>query len=245
MRCWAAVPLRCLLGYPPALLGSAFLLRQSRCALPRRIDLGPPDQRGYPHRHRAGGGKPPFAQQRQRHRSGGAENDLCASCGLRVFSRLCGETDDGRGDPAALIRRFQPVSLRRAGVEISRHAEEVREVYARMGELDALVGVRRCARAERSAFPFEAAPGVRFAALVHPLVENLPNDGAWGRSLFQRFRKSTFIKALAINAVLADHRRLANFAGARVKFHGRARHVRGGAGKSARSSASSGRCFRT
>ena len=143
---------------------------------------------------------------------------LCAKLrGLRAFSRLCGETDDGRGDPLSLIREYLKIAflvnlvgLRRAGVEIARHASEVRRLYAHVGELDALVGVAALRACGQVCFPaFEAERGVRFAALVHPLVENaVPNDGAWTRNTLvtgsNASGKSTFLKALAVNAILAQ-----------------------------------------
>lgn len=143
---------------------------------------------------------------------------LCAKLrGLRAFSRLCGETDDGRGDPLSLIREYLKIAflvnlvgLRRAGVEIVRHAEEVRRLYALVGGLDALVGVAALRESGHVCFPaFEAARGVRFKALVHPLVESaVPNDGAWERNTLvtgsNASGKSTFLKALAVNAILAQ-----------------------------------------
>ena len=219
----AAVPLLCLLGglfYPPALLGIALSFCVNLVVHYRAELIWARQTNAVTHiatvlaaaNRLSRSNASAIAPEVQRIRG------LCAKLrGLRVFSRLCGETDDGRGDPAALIREYLKialltnlVSLRRAGVEISRHAEEVREVYARMGELDALVGVAALREGGKVCFPvFEAAPGVRFAALVHPLVENpVPNDGAWERNTLvtgsNASGKSTFIKALAINAVLAQ-----------------------------------------
>ena len=79
---------------------------------------------------------------------------------LRRFSRLCGEADDGRSDPAAIAREYLKIafltnilSLRRASGEIARHAEDVRALYAAMGELEAAFLRGGIARGRRKHLP--------------------------------------------------------------------------------------------
>ena len=165
------------------------------------------------------------AQQLSRSKAAGIAPEVDALRGfcarlrvLRRFSRLCGEADDGRSDPAAIAREYLKIafltnilSLRRASGEIARHAEDVRALYAAMGELEALFsaaalredGENTCLAA------FEDAPGARFEGLTHPLVSHpVPNGWAWAKNTLvtgsNASGKSTFLKAVAVNAILAQ-----------------------------------------
>jgi hypothetical protein len=139
---------------------------------------------------------------------------------LRSIGRwapLCGAADEGRDQLSALLMEYikvafllNMVGLRRVFGRIAAHAEELREMYALVGELDALIAVAAVRETENVCAPeFSDEQSVEFAGLVHPLVASpVANDGIWDRNTLvtgsNASGKSTFIKALAINAILAQ-----------------------------------------
>ena len=141
---------------------------------------------------------------------------------LRSIGRwapLCGVADAGFDSLSALLMEYIKIafllnmaSLRRVSGRIAAHAEELREMYVLVGELDALIAVAAARETETEAVcapEFCAGRSVEFAGLIHPLVASpVANDGAWDRNTLvtgsNASGKSTFIKALAINAILAQ-----------------------------------------
>ncbi len=103
------------------------------------------------------------------------------------------------------------VSLSAITRGIPRHEEALREIYQLVGEIDAALAVAQmrelasvhCAPAFHDALTVEAKD------LAHPLVENpVRNDLAWHSHALitgsNASGKSTFIKAVALNAILAQ-----------------------------------------
>jgi len=94
---------------------------------------------------------------------------------------------------------------------INRSMQDVRALYDLVGEADAMLSVAQY----RQRVPglcrpvFEKERGMRFTGLAHPLLKNaVPNDLVWTRNVLlsgaNASGKSTFIKAVAVNAILAQ-----------------------------------------
>lgn len=95
---------------------------------------------------------------------------------------------------------------------IGRHREEIVEAYALVGRVDALV----VAASWRETLGTWCVPeleeggrSIRFEGIVHPMLENaVPNDLTIGGNVLltgsNATGKSTFLKAVAVNAVLAQ-----------------------------------------
>ncbi len=102
------------------------------------------------------------------------------------------------------------VSLCRISAQVARHMDALRRVYRFVGERDAEIAIA----AWRSANPwcepaFDARRALLAKGLAHPLLENpVPNDFVWENNALitgsNASGKSTFIKALAVNAILAQ-----------------------------------------
>ncbi len=100
---------------------------------------------------------------------------------------------------------------RRFTGRVSRFQDEFRALYAALGEIDAAV----CALSFRKSLPgfcvpsFQDKSSIAFEGLYHPLLaEPVCNDGEIARHSIvtgsNASGKSTFIKALAINGILAQ-----------------------------------------
>ena len=94
---------------------------------------------------------------------------------------------------------------------INRSMQDVRALYDLVGEADAMLSVAQY----RQRVPglcqpvFEKERGMRFTGLAHPLLKNaVTNDLVWTRNVLlsgaNASGKSTFIKAVAVNAILAQ-----------------------------------------
>lgn len=95
--------------------------------------------------------------------------------------------------------------------EINRKGDTVRELYAMVGETEACLSIAQWqARGARLCKPvFHQEPALKALGLRHPLLkEAVPNDLNWRRNLLisgsNASGKSTFIKAVGVNAVLAQ-----------------------------------------
>ncbi|NLD51259.1 MAG: hypothetical protein GX650_00050 [Clostridiales bacterium] len=94
---------------------------------------------------------------------------------------------------------------------LQRHGPDMRRLYELVGELDAVLSIAQL-RARHGALArpvFHEELRVEARGLCHPLVERpVPNDLLWNRNMLitgsNASGKSTFIKAVAINAVLAQ-----------------------------------------
>ena len=94
---------------------------------------------------------------------------------------------------------------------LSRHSGQVRRLYRLVGELDAVLSIAQLkARVPGLCAPvFDDALRVRAEGVRHPLVPDaVTNDLDWQRHLLitgsNASGKSTFIKAMAINCILAQ-----------------------------------------
>lgn len=103
------------------------------------------------------------------------------------------------------------VSLVQIISALSRHGEAVRELYALVGELDACQSLAQLMQREPGLCEpaFEQALCVRAQDLRHPLIRDaVGNDLVWQRHLLitgsNASGKSTFIKAAALSAILAQ-----------------------------------------
>lgn len=94
---------------------------------------------------------------------------------------------------------------------LSRHGEQVRRLYRLVGEMDAVLSIAQLkARSPKLCTPqFTQGLAVQAEGVRHPLVRDaVVNDLHWQRHLLitgsNASGKSTFIKAMAINCVLAQ-----------------------------------------
>ena len=94
---------------------------------------------------------------------------------------------------------------------INRSMQDVRALYDLVGEADAMLSVAQYGqRVPGLCRPvFEKERGMRFTGLAHPLLKNaVTNDLVWTRNVLlsgaNASGKSTFIKAVAVNAILAQ-----------------------------------------
>ncbi len=102
------------------------------------------------------------------------------------------------------------ISLCRISGKITKNIEALRHVYRIIGELDAQIAIAAWRSTEATCQPcFVAERVMRAEGLAHPLLENpVANDFNWAHNTLitgsNASGKSTFIKALAINAILAQ-----------------------------------------
>ncbi len=103
------------------------------------------------------------------------------------------------------------VSLGAIVGELNKRGDEVRRLYALVGEVDASLSIAQLRDAEpRLCRPqFIQQSAFRGQALCHPLLKHcVPNDLHWHRNTLisgsNASGKSTFIKAVAVNCVLAQ-----------------------------------------
>lgn len=152
----------------------------------------------------------------------GLEDDiaeLSAMCRpLRALRRLCpllafepAGAFDFLADYVKILFMTDMISLCAIVQQVEKHAPQVRRLYALIGELDACIAV--AALRERTAAWCEPAfhPQLEVSAkdVVHPLVPNaVPNSFHWQRGVLitgsNASGKSTFAKAVAVNALLAQ-----------------------------------------
>ncbi|NLX82368.1 MAG: hypothetical protein GXZ04_00900 [Clostridiales bacterium] len=103
------------------------------------------------------------------------------------------------------------ICLTRLAAFITRHLWEVKELYQLVGEMDALISLASL----RASLPHYCVPvfhkeqTVRAVDIAHPLLTNpVLNSVDWTRNLLitgsNASGKSTFIKAVALNAILAQ-----------------------------------------
>ena len=103
------------------------------------------------------------------------------------------------------------ICLTRLAAFITRHQEEVKELYHLVGEMDALISLASL----RKSLPQYCVPAfheektVRAVDAAHPLIrEPVTNSVHWTRNLLitgsNASGKSTFTKAIALNAILAQ-----------------------------------------
>ena len=103
------------------------------------------------------------------------------------------------------------VRLCRTAGALYRHKDELRELYRRMGELDALqsLAALRESREDWCIPQFSPRRRVQCVSMTHPLLQNpVPNSLCWERSALitgsNASGKSTFSKAMAVNCILAQ-----------------------------------------
>lgn len=103
------------------------------------------------------------------------------------------------------------ISLTRLAVFIRNHRKEVARLYALVGDLDACVAIASVrASLPRYAVPeFVQEARISAEGLAHPLVANpVRNSMDWGENALitgsNASGKSTFVKALALNAIFAQ-----------------------------------------
>jgi len=102
------------------------------------------------------------------------------------------------------------VAYCRVSARVLSRMPELRALYRRVGELDALVAAAAYLHGRAWCSPdFMETLGIQAAALAHPLLENpVANDFTWLKNTLitgsNASGKSTFIKALAVNAILAQ-----------------------------------------
>ncbi len=103
------------------------------------------------------------------------------------------------------------ISLMRLASFIKRHSEEVYRLYSLVGEIDACIAVASVrASLERYAVPtFVSEKRVEAEKMVHPLLKApVANDLDWRQNVLitgsNASGKSTFVKAIALNAILAQ-----------------------------------------
>lgn len=137
---------------------------------------------------------------------------------LRRWGMLCmGAGEDGVGNPLALLWEYvrvlfllNVVGLRHAGRQAQRCAGELARLYALVGEIDAMISVAALRQAGGVCAPaYVSERRVAFRGLVHPLVaQAVPNAWTWTKNTLvtgsNASGKSTFIKAVALNAILAQ-----------------------------------------
>ncbi|HPJ02442.1 MAG TPA: hypothetical protein PKU80_06355 [Candidatus Limiplasma sp.] len=108
---------------------------------------------------------------------------------------------------------FQPdmIALCRLSEFIKKHTEDILRVYQLIGELDACIAVAslRQTLAQFAVPEFHGAKRVEIRGAAHPLLKNpVRNDVDWAQNMLvtgsNASGKSTFVKALAINAILAQ-----------------------------------------
>ncbi len=94
---------------------------------------------------------------------------------------------------------------------LQKHGQDMRRLYQLVGELDAVLSIAqlRARHGELSRPVFHDQLQVEAKGLCHPLVTNpVPNDLTWTHNMLitgsNASGKSTFIKAVALNAVLAQ-----------------------------------------
>ena len=103
------------------------------------------------------------------------------------------------------------VRLCRTAGALYRHKDELRELYRRMGELDALqsLAALRESREDWCIPQFSPRRRVQCVSMTHPLLQNpVPNSLSWERCALitgsNASGKSTFSKAMAVNCILAQ-----------------------------------------
>ncbi len=134
----------------------------------------------------------------------------------RAFSKA---TQDGmvEGDLAAMMTFAQVFFLtelrayNRVMSVISRHAEELGALYRAIGRLDMMISVLSLRKSlPKSCLPrFHAQMSLEAEDIVHPLLKNgVENSASFDRGVLltgsNASGKSTFIKALAVNAIWAQ-----------------------------------------
>ena len=114
-------------------------------------------------------------------------------------------------DYLKMIFLIDMVSLCRITANIIRHSAELNAAYALVGEIDASIAVAnlKTAYPEYGTPEFHLAPDVYAEDIAHPLIENpVVNSVSWTRNALitgsNASGKSTFTKALAINAIMAQ-----------------------------------------
>ncbi|MGI6694643.1 MAG: MutS-related protein [Christensenellales bacterium] len=102
------------------------------------------------------------------------------------------------------------ISLCRISDKIAKNIEALRRVYRIIGEVDAQIAIAAWRSQNAACQPtFTEERALRAEGLMHPLLENpVANDFAWTHNTLitgsNASGKSTFIKALAVNAILAQ-----------------------------------------
>ena len=154
-------------------------------------------------------------------RARGLEDDIAeiaALCRpLKALRRLCpllayeaAGAFDFLADYGKILFMTDMVSLCAIVRQMQRHAPQLRRLYALVGELDACIAV---AAQREGAIWCEPTfhPQLEVAAedMVHPLISNaVPNTFEWRRGVLitgsNASGKSTFAKAVAVNAILAQ-----------------------------------------
>lgn len=143
------------------------------------------------------------------------------SAALPCFRPLLGNSaptpQKGTSDLELLGEYFHILTLRDLRVYrrsmrlISAHQEELRELFEAVGLLDAAL----CVLSFRRTLPVWSAPvfsgenRLQFSGLYHPLLRSpVPNSGEFEKDILltgsNASGKSTFLKALAVNAILAQ-----------------------------------------
>ncbi|MEG1814121.1 MAG: hypothetical protein RR337_12590 [Clostridia bacterium] len=114
-------------------------------------------------------------------------------------------------DYLRIMLQLDMISLTRLSRFLSGHAQAVARLYALVGELDACCAVAsvRTANPQCVAPEFCASRTVTAVGLAHPLVRKpVKNDLIWSQNALitgsNASGKSTFIKAMAVNAILAQ-----------------------------------------
>lgn len=102
------------------------------------------------------------------------------------------------------------VAICRVSGELNRYTDEMKALYQQVGELDALMATAAFTDNKDWCAPaFHEELSVSTGALCHPLLEHpVANDFVWQKNTLitgsNASGKSTFIKALAVNAILAQ-----------------------------------------
>lgn len=102
------------------------------------------------------------------------------------------------------------VSLCHISGELQKGMAQMRELYRLVGQMDAEIAIAAWRNRKDTCVPvFHEGLSFCTKGLVHPLLENaVPNDFTWDHNCLltgsNASGKSTFIKALAINAILAQ-----------------------------------------
>jgi hypothetical protein len=105
------------------------------------------------------------------------------------------------------------ISLYNLSRQIFRYKDEIMEVFALLGELDGLIATASWRETLDAwcepALDVKSGKSIRAEGLVHPLLRGaVPNDADIGRNMLltgsNATGKSTFLKAVAMNAILAQ-----------------------------------------
>ena len=114
-------------------------------------------------------------------------------------------------DYIRILFQLDMISLTKLTAFVHSHAEAVQQMYALVGEIDACIAVasQRAACAQYCVPEFTKEMRVKAVGIAHPLVrEPVRNTMHWAHNALitgsNASGKSTFIKALALNAVFAQ-----------------------------------------